>query len=54
MEYKVVTVSAVWSFAARVEKLTKAINEQISPGGEPPGAPASSEPPLLQALIERR
>ncbi len=54
MEYKIVTVAAMWSFDTRVEELTKVVNEQISMGWEPLGAPVAVEHRLSQAMIKRR
>jgi hypothetical protein len=54
MQYKVITVTAVFSGSKALEKLTKEVNEAIALGWEPVGGIAFANACLLQAMIKRR
>ena len=54
MQYKVISVTAVFSGAKALEKFTKEVNKAISLGWEPVGGIAFANACLLQAMIKRR
>jgi hypothetical protein len=54
MQYKVISVTAVFSGSKALEKFTKEVNEAIALGWEPVGGIASANACLFQAMIKRR
>jgi hypothetical protein len=54
MQYKIISVSAVFSGSKALEKLTKEVNEAIALGWEPMGGLATNGTNLYQALVKRR
>lgn len=54
MEYKIVVCNEGWTFAGKVEKLTKAVNELIQLGWEPLGGLAITDYSVSQAMLKRR
>lgn len=54
MQYRVISVSAVFSMNRALERLTKEVNEAITLGWEPVGGIAFSSTSLMQAMIKRR
>jgi hypothetical protein len=54
MEYKLITISHVWSSTRAFEELTRAVNEALASGWEPLGGVVSIEHRLIQTMIKRR
>jgi hypothetical protein len=54
MQYRVVSVSAVFSGTKALEKLIREVNAAIAEGWEPLGGISCSETSLFQAMIKRR
>ena len=54
MQYKVISVTAVFSGSKALEKLTKEVNEAKAMGWEPVGGVAASANAFFQAMIKRR
>ena len=54
MEYKIISVSALWSFDKSLAQLVKAVNDSISLGWEPQGGPIAAEHRISRAMIKRR
>lgn len=54
MEYKLITVSSIWSASSALEKLVKAVNDSIASGWEPLGGPVLFHTQYCQAMIKRR
>ena len=55
MQYRIISVTAVFSGSKALEKLTKAVNEAMAMGWEPVGGVAVVHGnQLVQAMIKRR
>jgi hypothetical protein len=54
MQYKIISVSAVFSGSKALEKLTKQVNEAIALGWEPIGGLTACSAIFCQAMIKRR
>ncbi|MBM3854759.1 MAG: DUF1737 domain-containing protein [Verrucomicrobia bacterium] len=55
MEYKLLSVSVLFSFSRAARKLTAAVNEAMAEGWEPLGGPAFlAKFEMVQAMIKRR
>ena len=54
MQYRIISVTAVFSGSKALEKLTKEVNEAMAMGWEPVGGIAFANACLLQAMIKRR
>jgi hypothetical protein len=54
MQYKILSVCAVFSHAKARDQLTKLVNEAITSGWEPVGGIAVAGNAYLQAVIKRR
>jgi hypothetical protein len=54
MQYRIISVSTVWSQKKAIEKLTKEVNEAISLGWEPLGGVALIGTDVVQVMIKRR
>jgi hypothetical protein len=54
MQYRIITVNAVFSRGAALEKLARAVNDAIALGWEPVGGLTISGQGYHQAMIKRR
>lgn len=54
MQYRIVSVTSIWSVANGLEKLARLVNEAIADGWEPVGGVCIHAPNLAQAMIKRR
>jgi hypothetical protein len=54
MEYKIVQAPKFLSTRSALEKLVRLVNEAISLGWEPVGAPLALDSCLVQAMVKRR
>lgn len=54
MQYKIISVQAVFSPSKALEKLAKEVNAAIALGWEPLGGVSFAGNQLLQAMIKRR
>jgi hypothetical protein len=54
MQYKIISVSAVFSGSKALEKLTKEVNEAIALGWEPMGGLTTCGNAFYQAMVKRR
>jgi hypothetical protein len=54
MQYKIISVSAVFSGSKALEKLTKEVNEAITLGWEPIGGLTTNGAHLFQAMVKHR
>ncbi len=54
MQYRVISVSSVFSLKRALEQLIKEVNEAIALGWEPQGGVTIHAAQLLQAMVKRR
>jgi hypothetical protein len=54
MQYKIISVSAIFSASKALEKLTKEVNEAIALGWEPIGGLTTNNANFFQAMVKRR
>ena len=54
MQYKIISVCAVFSRSKALDKLAREVNEAVSLGWEPIGGLATSGNSFHQAMIKRR
>ena len=54
MEYKIISVSALWSFDKALAQRVRAVNDSIALGWEPQGRLMAAEHRISQAMIKRR
>jgi hypothetical protein len=53
MQYKIISVSSVFSGSKALEKLTKEVNEAIALGWEPVGGLTTNGATFYQAMVKR-
>jgi hypothetical protein len=54
MNYRIISVSAVWSQKRALERLVMEVNQAISMGWEPVGGLCHVGTAIVQALVKRR